>query len=565
MRVEGNFTQSEQFYEELIKKFFHTKSYFYYCLKNFLNSNSSLKKQLDNSTSEIISQLIEFLVKVKDPIHEIKEISNAQKFKDFYKQIKNKLSQINLANLDNTQTKNIIHDLALTTLEDLVEVFSDENNRFILQSYLDLKARLQFLLDNSNGSNFYINTNFMSDIESNGYLNAEKADLIDQTSILAGDVLSDQHKESVGFQKFFKEEVRSIIKPLTGTEGEQLVEADFLNKSSDAFFKLVELGKFHNNPELTIISEKLFQLIKKAQKNELQTGEVVFDLVRTGNKAIEKFVFFHHSPEELNKFLDKFNDVIVKASINEQKNLPPNDKAKDEQEILNIVKKNETENRTSKENNFSLKSNTNLNIVSNNLKQPIADDNLKKDILQFTLPGEDDEDLMNLIQEISSSMTVSAAAQRNEAISDTISPENITLLTNSTDPILHQSFYKEASRFTEVILKAISHINEKIEIKAQLEDIEFASSALKTLAIRCKFDEIAFLPELIESICINVKAVKITLPHSILEKIKQGVQLLNEFNPENKNHESELITILSSLKEYYSFTIRAIEKAPVNL
>ena len=72
-----------------------------------------------------------------------------------------------------------------------------------------------------------------------------------------------------------------------------------------------------------------------------------------------------------------------------------------------------------------------------------------------------------------------------------------------------------------------------------MEDIEFANCSLKNLAKRCKFDKIAFLPELIESICVNAKAAEIKLPQSILGKIEEGVSLLKEFDPDNKNHESK--------------------------
>ncbi len=319
MSFDNKFTQGEQFYEELIKIFFHTKSYFYYCLQSYLNNRSSIKKQLDYSTSEIISKLIEFLVKVKDPIHIIKEISNVQKFSNFYGEIKTELSQINLANLDNSQTKNIIQNLAAKTLETLVEIFSDEDNRSILQSYLDLKERLEFLLDNSNGNGLDINKSAISGIESNGYLNGEKADLIDQTSILAEEVITGQPEENIAFQKFFEKEIRLILKPIAESESEQSSEGDFINECYNVFFNLAEVGKFHNNPELVIISEKILQLINAVKQKEQPTIEPVVQLILAGNRAIEKFVFSHHSPQELDKFLKRLDDYLLKLGVNEHK------------------------------------------------------------------------------------------------------------------------------------------------------------------------------------------------------------------------------------------------------
>ena len=172
---------------------------------------------------------------------------------------------------------------------------------------------------------------------------------------------------------------------------------------------------------------------------------------------------------------------------------------------------------------------------------------------------------MNLIQEISSSMTVSSLKDEKNVISDSSYSAQVEPLNLTTDQISYQTFFKEAQRFFQVILNAISHINKKIDEDFHLEDIEFASCSLKNLAKRCKFDKISFLPELIESICVNTKAAEIKLPQSILRKIEEGVRLLKEFDPDNKNHESKLISILSSLKKYYSYTITAAEETVLAL
>jgi len=113
--------------------------------------------------------------------------------------------------------------------------------------------------------------------------------------------------------------------------------------------------------------------------------------------------------------------------------------------------------------------------------------------------------------------------------------------------------------FIQVILNSIANVDKKNDDSTYLEDIELASSSLKILAQNYEFNKIVFLPELIESICINMKKIGKHLPHTILEKIKEGILLLKIFDQSNEDHESKLLDILFSLKKYYSFTIKALE------
>ncbi len=471
MSFDNNFSQNEKFYDELIKRFFHRESYFYYCLQSSLNGEPG-KKQFDKTTSDIVSKLIEFLINATDPIAEFKEISNAEKFNNFYENIKSKLSKIDLPGLDNKQTKYVIQDLALITLENFTQVFSKEDNRFVLQSYLDLKLRLKFLLDDSNGKSTNLTKKFLQAAETNSYLlDVEKADLIDQTSILAEVFIAGQQEEVVVFQKFFEDEIRLTLKPIAEADVEQISYPDFMKKCYDIFYKLIELGKFHNNLELAIISEKILQLIDAVKNKEQSEIQPAIELIFAANSAIEHFVFLHRSPQELDESLKKYDDFLLQLGIKEK------EKNRVENEIL-------------------------------------------EQVFEETIEKKD----------------------------------------NALNPDTTSTFSNEAHLFFHVILNAIAKVDKKNDDSTYLEDIELASSSLKILTKKCELNKILILPELMESICINMKALGKHLPNTILEKIKEGVLLLKIFDQENADHESELLAILLSLKKYYSFTVKALEK-----
>ena len=138
-------------------------------------------------------------------------------------------------------------------------------------------------------------------------------------------------------------------------------------------------------------------------------------------------------------------------------------------------------------------------------------------------------------------------------------PAKIEIKDDTPKPGPHESFHKEAHLFIQVILNSIANVDKKNEDSTYLDDIELASSSLKILAQKFEYHKIVILPELIESMCINMKIIGKHLPHSILEKIKEGILLLKIFDQSNAEHETKLLDILYSLKEYYSSTIKALE------
>ena len=141
------------FYQELINKFFHPQSYFYYCINKYLQKGSSIFANLDKSTYQITSNVITFLLTCDHPVQELQELNKIEGFKNFYQDIEDELMRLNISTVDQDKTKQIIQDIAFTTLEKLIKILSQTENRNVLNLYLELKNKLnQIFHDPNNGS-----------------------------------------------------------------------------------------------------------------------------------------------------------------------------------------------------------------------------------------------------------------------------------------------------------------------------------------------------------------------------------------------------------------------------
>ncbi|MCD4665370.1 MAG: hypothetical protein K8R68_08860 [Bacteroidales bacterium] len=562
---------NSQFYEELINKFFHPQSYFYYSLKNYLKNDSSVLKQVDRSTLQILSEFIHFLLQANQPALELQELSLINGYKNFYGLLESELIKLNIAALDRNQTKLTIQNLALITLQNMIQIVSQNNKRNVLYSYLDLKKRLRLIIDDSNGngkskskiSNVPIETPKITPLKNT------QSEIESENSISIEDVLSVQQEDNSKFQQFFKKEIDELLAPIaeiSTKNSENIPKLDFIKKCDEIFFNINELAIFHDYAEIETISNRVLKLIDTIQAMGYQLSEQVFELILQSKQAIEQCIFPDQNSDALKEIVSKFDDSV--SQFEQQ-----------------LSKQNQTDssnlpNETPSPEKFPHKTNndtiTNQEFIDNSIKVNDSDvpgshtnNNLKKDILQFTLPGEDDEDLMKLIQEISMSMSMQSNANKSqidgieEQLKQGIVPDKMKPMLTTTDSVPCGNFNNEAQLYVQVILAALTQIKGGKEITSSIDDIELASSSLKHLAKRCEMEKIGFFPELVESICINARAAELEFPEAISEKIEEGVQLINKFDPDNSNQEARLMSILSSLKEYYAYTLSAIEKTPV--
>jgi len=138
-------------YTQLINKFFHPDSYFFICVKSYLENSYLIADELNDSISQIISQFVHFLIKSKIPAQELKEITKIKGLENIYSDLENQLIKFNIKSIEQSQLKNAIKNIALYLLRDLNQLLANNESSYnTLKTYIDLKTKLADLLNGSN-------------------------------------------------------------------------------------------------------------------------------------------------------------------------------------------------------------------------------------------------------------------------------------------------------------------------------------------------------------------------------------------------------------------------------
>ncbi len=564
MNAQNTSLNNIHFREELINRFFNSKSYFYHCLKTELLNKESSQKHFDPFALETVNRLIDWLLNSKSLLQDLREISQIKGFRDFYYTFETKISDYNFKDMSREYVKDSIKNIALYSLQKWIDVCSDEDNRNRLLSYLDLKQRLRSLLMNYNGSDKFIDKKLIPQIEHKTHI--DRSDTA-QKDELPEEILSTQSDENLAYQKFFIDEINKMFAQLTDKMGDVFENPDNFNKIKDAFYKVNELAKFHEYTEVEQLSDSVLGLLTQIERNNTVLTANDFDLIVAVKNGILHYITHQDNLADLNLVKKKIEKRVY--NISDQHSADTAFESRGTEQEADDDDNQQTEYNTYDKDKKLKKSLENEKPYSKKVGEIEAHEILKNDMLQFTLPGEDDEDLMQLIQEISKSMSVPTDKKGDAKKSvATVSPKNMgqdeVKFKKAESQLLKQRFNQEGKIYIQLILEAVKSLEENGDEVPAIEEIETAAFSLKNLAKKCDLEEISFFPELVESICINSFAAKLSFPRPLLKKIKQGALLMNKFDPENEEHESELIAILSSLKEYYTYTLKSIEKMPIS-
>lgn len=574
--MQNNFETINHFYLELINRFFHPKSYFYFCISNSLENRSSHLENLDEHSIRVISNFIKYLVESPQPALELKEITQIQSYNNFYSELEERLLQLNLKSLDQPQLKEAIKNYANFFMAKLVQiVLSDSNSRATLEKYLNIKSNLRSMLKSSGLKS-------MSDRPATtNHLKVIRSQRVDTQKIKEHSLPKAKPKPnpvrksstilgSNVLQGFFEEEIFELLKPLTKMSSQT---PNFLNNKAalnicfESFHNIKEVSMYHGYDEIEAIASRVVKIVNKFRNTNQLPEKAATQLITEAKTVIEKYVFHHHPASNFKELLKKY-DSFIDGEIQESAiDVPPESPSPQVKESESAsasvaespaIEKTDDSDSNQQENGKKIELPT--PIVSEN------DDNIDKDLLEFKLPGEEDEELMNLLQEIAPRSAQKGVGEKTEFAIEHPADDNTNGNDSSSDgdhqesaPVqeedksenLIDSFYKEANLYYKIILNALTQLSDNRNYSTSLEDIELASASLNHLAQKFGLDKIAFLPELMESICVQANKRKMALPVSIIENMGNGISLLKKFNRENTEHKIQFISILTNLKEYY--------------
>ncbi|MCG8605043.1 hypothetical protein MJD09_08605 [bacterium] len=137
MRSVQNGLTDEQFEEELIKRFFHPKSYFYCCIKQEIDA---LVKSPDRSNSreyELFDEVVEKIVSSEDKEHDLGILETIEGFGQLRQRLEDGIRSLRHTQQDRDGMKIEIENLAQSLIKVGVQALFDEKTKIKIQAFLN--------------------------------------------------------------------------------------------------------------------------------------------------------------------------------------------------------------------------------------------------------------------------------------------------------------------------------------------------------------------------------------------------------------------------------------------
>ena len=122
-----------QFRHELIKRFFHPKSYFFLCLSTQLQDISNVATDVTEEDYLLIGQVMQHLIDAANPEELLDRFKTLERFSDFHRTLEDSIHHLHQPGLSPEEMKQTIESLANDFVEVLIDVIHDpvEKNRFM--------------------------------------------------------------------------------------------------------------------------------------------------------------------------------------------------------------------------------------------------------------------------------------------------------------------------------------------------------------------------------------------------------------------------------------------------
>lgn len=575
----NNCKPSNDVYQEIINRFFHPQSYFYLCLRHYLEKLSVIRPDVAAPISRLLVQFIHFLSQSHLPVQTLQEVSHLSGFERFYGEIEQQLERMNFRALQQSQLRKALQDLAQNTLTRLVEILAANQSAYEnLACYLDMRMKLQALLSGTSLARPVQPIAAVTGMPRSGAsVEASVPDAAEAFGSLATTRQStiDPVGEDESFAHF-KQEIARLLKPFVIYSADAATQGHFIQKAQECFEEIETLAMYHGWDEVEAIAGKVARMMELVQQKNMPLDSQAIGIFYDAKAAIEKSVFHQHSSDNLKASLRNMNAYLVSleqedSAIASQPNESPFGVDLGRQITVSRAL-GSAENRRPTAGPEELPAERLPNITDS-----LADDYRAADDL-VTLPAVAGVASDVAVGEIKIGELVEPAGGNRQFATDTLmvmaadrskpsSPkQDVALMSepssgNSCDQFYHTIFVEEADRYFRLIARAAEQLKGQGKAQLYLEDIELASSAIKQLARKFGLEKIAFLPEIIETISWQANRSNVRPTLAVLELVEAGISLLQAYRPQNADHNLLLDQILSSLKEYYATTFPSAKRA----
>jgi len=469
--------EADEFRGELVRRFFNPKSYFFLCLSTRLQEIHDSHSRLDDDDYLLIGALLDRLVQADDKFKELQALSEIKGFEGFCTYLGENVSRLRNPQLPQDQMKYTIESVAGTLAEMLASAVHDRDSRGKLEKHLGIEITAQGSIPDAMPW-------VVDEALSEPLLNEVRAGL-----------------------KAFAEAIHGTLHP---------------EKITSALEGLRVSAMIYGDDEIETIAEKTLQFISSARQLPaldqtllVRSKEFIERLLRDGKRdGIQAEVRAHvtalsvatkATQEQAPHAMPRRRGKGIPAS--EPLNAP---RAEDQgpvtqppEAVLPLGKVTEEPPKSVAE---PATKQVEPEIVLVEDQQVVQKATAPPS--EWKIPGEDDEELLSLIEEVTRAQQKVRGKTDQEILLSDIGEseptESVDLLERlpGEAPVdrRKQSFCEEASLHIKVLNDALGTLATEPERRSAWEDVELAAHSLKSVAERLGLDALAQVPALMESL-----------------------------------------------------------------
>jgi hypothetical protein len=577
---------NKKFYSELINRFFNPKSYFYSCFIKYLNQIDASLTVDSEDENLILRKLIEKITSSFLPIEELGKLASIVEFNSFNENLEKKISASDLLHADKEKMKQLIEEISQFVFNELKLILENPIAKNDLRRYLNIESK-EFSDKKDDQQSEALNETVIpikieesileTPVEKNDFrqfLSIASEEVPDkkedqESHALDETVISIKTEDSILEKPVMKNDSRPFLSPKRkeGSDKKDKQQSQALNETAIPIKTEV---KSSNDGDLSLNSpapiDPLFvEEIKKilimidqgsVQSKKKNNDTQIFSKWNNFSQEL-KFVSMLYGYEEVEAIADQTLRLISKVR---NLKLKSNDSIQQLfQSIHDIIQNliegscnsSEVASFISALGNYDFdfinqhtpeEENKNSKVDVTTVTVPAINQDFDRD---FKLPGEDDQELLSLIDEVieSKKETQFRVLDKEEVDVDldetivqnvAVRPSLIPEIDKKEDDSI-KFLNSETSIYFKIINSALKKLVTNNSDRSAIEDIELASSSLNNHAMKFGFEKLSQLPRTIEELATKSITRELQIPVNIMRLIAEAIILLQTFADDELN------------------------------
>lgn len=512
-------TESPEFRRELIRRFFNPKSYFFLCLSTQLENASSIATDLSEEDYLLIGQVMDVLVNEENPLGKLEQLSVIERFRDFCENLEDGVRQLRESEPSTEEMKHTIEGMAHTLVDALIDVLHAPASRARLAEIIheqpsgDVAAAIDI-----NESIVEKHMSFVDgeaaapsgetpvgphteqkpsakDEEAGEKAAAESGLVVEALTVGKG-------REPQALQEYALRQVGAMIAAVERTLRSINSKPGNRQKWTSLCRQLQGLrdtAMIHGLEDIESFAFKGWRLLEvRARLNPFPQSGAWYRLYQQLAEAMRLTTdrdADHESSLRLSRLTDTFKVLIAHPEkIDELVTLPSSSPVKYDQSAA-------------------------------------AAPSAAADLAKLELPGEDDEELIELITQVrherEEQFEVPAMGQFGETTNERPgSRQKPGSSKKSRAPLAH--FHEESELYFEIAEEAVQNLFVNGSSRLAVESLELGAYSLKVAARKLGLEPLARFPEHVEELAKKTMALGVPFTDAALRAISDGLGMLKQ-------------------------------------